>query len=81
MSMTSAESQWLARVMLTISHVALGEPCNAVETSVRKGAAEEVLRAAQSFIQVLQYTDVLRSELARPVPADRDLCEQNSQGS
>jgi hypothetical protein len=58
MTMTSAESQWLARVMLIISHVALGEPCNAVESSVQ-GAAEEVLRAAQSFIQVLEHADDL----------------------
>jgi hypothetical protein len=38
-------------VMLTISHVAF-EPCNAVGSSVRNGAAEEMLRAAHSLIQV-----------------------------
>jgi hypothetical protein len=56
MTLTSAESRWVARAMLTISHVALTEPCTATESSARKSTAEEVLRTAQSLIQVLKHT-------------------------
>jgi len=53
MTVTNAESEWLVRVMRTISHVAIEEPCLALDRSARTGAAEDVLRAAQSFIQIL----------------------------
>ena len=52
MTVTNAESEWLVRVMRTISHVAIEEPCLALDRA-RTGAAEDVLRAAQSFIQIL----------------------------
>jgi hypothetical protein len=52
MTMTDAESQWLSRVMLTISDVACGQISNAVGSSVQNDAAEEVLRAAQGLVAV-----------------------------
>jgi hypothetical protein len=54
MIMTNSERQWLARVMHTISHVTIMEPCNALDRPVQNGAGEDVLRAAQNFIEVLQ---------------------------
>jgi hypothetical protein len=51
MTMTNAERQWLARVMLTISDVAFREPCNAATGSARNSAVEGALRAAQSLVQ------------------------------
>ena len=54
MTVTNAESEWLVRVMRTISTVTIEEPCLAFDRSVQDCAAEDVLRAAQSFIRVLQ---------------------------
>jgi hypothetical protein len=57
MTMTNSESQWVSRVMRTISYVAFIEPCNTMARPLRKGAEEDVLRAAQSFIQALKRGD------------------------
>jgi hypothetical protein len=54
MTVTNAESEWLGRVMRTISNVAMQEPWLAPADPVREGPADDVLRAAQSFIDVLQ---------------------------
>ena len=54
MTVTNAESEWLVRVMRTISTVTIEEPCLAFDRSAPDCAAEDVLRAAQSFIRVLQ---------------------------
>jgi len=53
-TVTSAESNWLMRVMRAINNVADEEPCLAPGRSVQEGAAEDVLRAAQSFIKMLK---------------------------
>jgi hypothetical protein len=50
MTMTSSESQWIARVMHTISYVAFIESCNSVVRIGQKGAGEEVLGVARNFI-------------------------------
>jgi hypothetical protein len=57
MTMTNSESQWIARVMRTINHVAFMVPCNTMARPLQKGAGEDVLRAAQTFIQVLKLGD------------------------
>ena len=54
MTVTNAESEWLVRVMRTISTVTFEEPSLALDRSAQDCAAEDVLRAAQSFIRVLQ---------------------------
>jgi len=54
MTVTNAESEWLGRVMRTISSVAMEEPWLAPADPVREGPAEHVFRAAQSFIDVLK---------------------------
>jgi hypothetical protein len=54
MTVTNAESEWLVRVMRTISTVTIEEPCPAFDRLAQDCAAEDVLRAAQSFIRVLQ---------------------------
>jgi hypothetical protein len=45
MSMTSSESQWIARVMHTISQLAFLESCNRLVEAVQQVAAEEAARA------------------------------------
>jgi hypothetical protein len=45
MSMTSPESQWIARVMHTISQLAFLESCNRLVEAVQQVAAEEAARA------------------------------------
>jgi hypothetical protein len=50
MTMTSSESQWIARVMHTISYVAFIESCNSVVRIGQKGAGEDVLEAARNLI-------------------------------
>ena len=50
MTMTSSENKWIARVMHTISYVAFIESCNSVVRIRQKGAGEDVLQAARSFI-------------------------------
>jgi hypothetical protein len=64
MTVTNVESQWLVRVMRTISSVTIEEPCLpkprlAADRSVPKGTAEDVLRAAQDFIQTLRDAENL----------------------
>jgi len=54
MTVTNAESEWLGRVMRTISSVAMEEPWLAPADPVREGLAEDVVRAAQGFIDVLK---------------------------
>ena len=54
MAVTNAESEWLVRVMRTISNVTFEKPCLVLDRSAGEGAAENVLRAAQSFIRVLK---------------------------
>jgi hypothetical protein len=49
------------RVMRAINNVADEEPCLAPGRSVQGGAAEDVLRAAQSFIKLLKEPDSRRS--------------------
>jgi len=66
MTMTNSESRWLAGVMRTISCVAFMEPCNAVANPVQKGAGEDVLRAARSFLEVLKRGDGRRLETDEP---------------
>jgi hypothetical protein len=45
MSMTSSESQWIARVMHTISQLAFLESCNRLVETVQQVAAKEAARA------------------------------------
>ena len=72
MTMTNAERRWLARVMLTISDVAFRESFNAGGSAVRSGAAEDVLRAAQSLIQVTGQPAVGRAaRLSQPGHPDK----------
>jgi hypothetical protein len=54
MIMTNSERQWLTRVMDTINHVTIMVPSNALDRPVQNGAGEDVLRAAQNFIEVLR---------------------------
>ena len=54
MTLTNSESQWLARVMYTISDVTFINPCNALDRPVQNGAGGDVLLAAQNFIEVVQ---------------------------
>ena len=53
MAMTNSESQWLARVLCTIGHVALIEPPNAVDSSANKDPGEQALHATRTLIRLL----------------------------
>jgi hypothetical protein len=57
MKMTDSESQWLTRVMRTISYVAFMEPCNSMAGIVEKGAGEAVVGTARSSIHDLKQAD------------------------
>jgi hypothetical protein len=48
-----SESQWLARVLRTIGHVALIEPPNAVDGSANKDPADQALDATLALIRLL----------------------------
>jgi hypothetical protein len=54
MATTASEGRWLAQVMHTISCVTAKENCTAVDRPMQRIAAENVVRAAQDFIQLLQ---------------------------
>ena len=53
MAMTNSESQWLARVLRTIGHVALIEPSNAVDSTANQDPGEQASHAARTLIPVL----------------------------
>jgi hypothetical protein len=53
MAMTNSESQWLARVLRTIGHVALIEPPNAVDSSANKDPTDQALDATLALIRLL----------------------------
>jgi hypothetical protein len=53
MAITNSESQWLARVLRTIGHVALTEPPNAVDSAANKDPGEQALHATRTLIRVL----------------------------
>jgi hypothetical protein len=57
MSMTRSEAQWIARVMHTISYLAFIDSCNTVVGAVEKSAGDDVIRAAQKFIEKLKTPD------------------------
>ena len=71
MTMTNSERQWLARVMDTISHVTIVEPCNALDRPVQNGAGEDVLPPRKNAIEVLQRGHPKRqlSFTRMPIPA------------
>jgi hypothetical protein len=77
MTMTSSETQWVARVMHTISDVAFIESCNTVTGSIQKGAGEEVIRAARSFIEKLKQEDA-GSVTTRSLDASSDMSKRNA---
>jgi hypothetical protein len=63
MSMTRSESQWLARVMHTISYLAFIDSCNTLAGRLDKNAPDDVVRAAQSFIEKLQRENASQTGL------------------
>ncbi len=62
MSMTRSESQWVTRVMHTISYLAFIESCNTLAGTLEKGPADDVVRAAQNFIRKLQRENAIVAE-------------------
>ncbi len=71
MTLTRSETQWIARVMHTISYVAFVESCSTLAGTVQKGAGDEVVRAAQSFIEKLKRENAEASSAgALPHPAN-----------
>jgi hypothetical protein len=77
MTMTSSETQWVARVMHTISYVAFIEACDTVAGTLQKGAGEEVIRAARSFIEKLKQEDP-DSVTTRSIDASSDMSKRNA---
>jgi hypothetical protein len=80
MTMTSSETQWVARVMHTISYVAFIESCNTVAGTLQKGAGEageEVIRAARSFIEKLKREDA-DNLTTRSLDASSDMSKRNA---
>jgi hypothetical protein len=80
MSMTSSESQWVARVMHTISSVAFIESCDTVAGTLQKDAGEageKVIRAALSFIEKLKREDT-DNLTTRPLDASSDMSKRNA---
>jgi hypothetical protein len=75
MTMTSSESQWIARVMRTISYVAFVEPCNTATEAMPKSAGEDFLRAARSLSQILKRGDGDCG--TRPLAASREMLGRN----
>ena len=77
MTMTSSEIQWVARVMHTISYVAFMESCDTVAGTLQKGAGEEVIRAARSFIEKSKREDA-DSATTRSLDASNDMSKRNA---
>jgi hypothetical protein len=77
MTMTSSETQWVARVMHTISYVAFIEACDTVAGTLQKGAGEEVIRAARSFIEKSKREDA-DSATTRSLDASSDMSKRNA---
>jgi hypothetical protein len=77
MTMTSSESQWVARVMHTISYVAFIESYDAVAGTLQKDAGEEVMRAALSFIEKLKREDA-DNLTTRSLDASSDMSKRNA---
>ena len=77
MTMTSSETQWVARVMHTISYVAFIEACDTVAGTLQKGAGEEVIRAARSFIEKSKREDA-DNLTTRPLDTSSDMSKRNA---
>jgi hypothetical protein len=77
MTMTSSESQWVARVMHTISYVAFTESCDTMVGTLQKGAGEEVMRATLSFIEKLKREDA-DNLTTRSLDASSDMSKRNA---
>ena len=77
MTMTSSETQWVARVMHTISCVAFIEACDTVAGTLQKGAGEEVTRAARSFTEKSKREDA-GSVTTRSLDASSDMSKRNA---
>jgi hypothetical protein len=77
MTMTSSETQWVARVMHTISYVAFIEACDTVAGTLQEGAGEEVIRAARSFIEKSKREDA-DSATTRSLDASSDMSKRNA---
>jgi hypothetical protein len=77
MTMTSSEIQWVARVMHTINYVVFIESCDTVAGTLPKGAGEEVIRAALSFIEKLKREEA-DSVTTRSIDASSDMSKRNA---
>jgi hypothetical protein len=77
MTMTSSEIQWVARVMHTINYVVFIESCDTVAGTLQKGAGEEVIRAALSFIEKLKREEA-DSVTTRSIDASSDMSKRNA---
>jgi hypothetical protein len=77
MTMTSSETQWVARVMHAISYVTFIESCDTVAGTLQKGAGEEVIRAARSLIEKSKREDA-DNLTTRPLDTSSDMSKRNA---
>jgi hypothetical protein len=66
MTMTRSESQWIDRVMHTISYLAFLESCNTLAGTLESGPTDDVVRAAQAFIRKLQRENAIAGDTQLP---------------
>ncbi|HEY7245968.1 MAG TPA: hypothetical protein VH678_19025 [Xanthobacteraceae bacterium] len=66
MTMTRSESQWIDRVMHTISYLAFLESCNTLAGTLENGPTDDVVRAAQAFIRKLQRENAIAGDTQLP---------------